>query len=89
MLDRSALVQSRDDAKAALYRFLDGSLSCSANPAELDRYLRLRHAFDAAQRKLDKLPGGAELGVSAGQGGAQTDVGGCVESARPRPAATQ
>ena len=53
LTDRDELRQARDAAKAALYRFLDESWGRLSEPADLDRYLRLRQAFDTAQRRLD------------------------------------
>ena len=55
LTDRDDPRQARDAARAALYRFLDESWGRLPEPADLDRFLRLRKAFDAAQSRLDVL----------------------------------
>jgi hypothetical protein len=67
-MERDHLRRARDDARAAFYRFLDESWGRLPEPSELERYLRLRRAFDLAQRRLDRWPGdgGPLTGSQAG-----------------------
>ena len=56
MIDREDLKRARNDARAAFYRFLDEALTRLPDRPDLERYLRLRRAFDLAQRSLDRWP---------------------------------
>ena len=64
-MDREQLRRARDEARAGFYRFLNESWGRLPEPAELERYLRLRRVFDVAQRRLDRCsaPGDESEGV--------------------------
>ena len=66
-MDREQLRRARDEARAGFYRFLDESWGRLPEPAELERYLRLRRVFDVAQRRLDRCstPGDESEGAKS------------------------